>query len=111
MPIDKYFPPVAGKLFYLNKLRERIVTPLSGLKDCDDEINQCEDAQYIYVKCEQWFKILDKEQEAIMKAWSKPVSQQVNRSMSKFQLCKDPVKLTLSLNFDDELRAILREVR
>ncbi|CAG9859865.1 unnamed protein product [Phyllotreta striolata] len=111
IPIDKHFPPTAGKLFYLKKLRGRIAIPYKMLKDCEDDIHQCEDAQYIYVKCEQWFKLLDKEQDAIMKAWVKTIPAQVTKGMSKFQLLRDSEKLTLSLNFDDELRAILREVR
>ncbi|XP_028130568.2 dynein beta chain, ciliary-like [Diabrotica virgifera virgifera] len=110
VPLEKYYPPVAGTLLWINKLRQRISIPASQFRLVEDKIVQSEQAAFVFQKLNEMLDILDRDQRNVFSAWCSVVPDQIKTSMSKFQLVKD-INLHLELNFDPELEAILREVR
>lgn len=111
IPLDKYYPEVAGELLWLHKLRARISRPAEDLKILENDIVKSEDAVNVFMKIEQMTKILDAEQNKILRAWFNYAPEQIEKSMSKFQLVRIDNGFLLELNFDEELQAILREMR
>ncbi|XP_018562388.1 dynein beta chain, ciliary-like [Anoplophora glabripennis] len=111
VPLDKYYPKVAGELLWLYKLRTRISKPAEDMKILENEIVKSEDAENVFMKIEQMVGILDEEQNRILNTWCNYAPEQIKESMSKFQLVRIEGGALLQLNFDEELKAILREMR
>ncbi|KAK4884537.1 hypothetical protein RN001_000808 [Aquatica leii] len=109
IPIDHYFPPVAGVLYWIRKLRQRICIDGENLKLFDNEIVKSADAIYAFDKYNEMLQILNKEQDQVLSEWKNAAKPQIPKSLSKIQLNRETE--LLSLNFDKELVAILREVR
>ncbi|XP_069702004.1 dynein beta chain, ciliary-like [Periplaneta americana] len=108
--IDKYFPPTAGALMWLNKLRQRIVQPVEIVKDLEIPILKTEDFKHQLNKYEEMKGLLDRLEDEVFSEWAACVPAQCERNLEKPLINQDE-SLELSLNFDDELVAILREVR
>lgn len=110
VPLNKYYPPVAGTLLWLNKLRQRIANPIEKFKILENDIVNSEDGVNVLSKADHLFEILDNEQNAIFEEWCKNVPAQIQESMNKNQLIRNQ-KGCFALNFDDVLKAVLREVK
>ncbi|RZC39341.1 MT, DHC N2, AAA 7, DHC N1 and/or AAA 9 domain containing protein [Asbolus verrucosus] len=110
IPVDKYFPPVAGALTWIFKLRSRIEKPGEDLKGLEDDIVKSEEAHHAFEKYEHMMSILRKEQEQVFDEWCQRIPGQIETSMSKFELIRKEGEL-IKLNFDDELVAALREIK
>ncbi|KAF5274393.1 hypothetical protein FQA39_LY07273 [Lamprigera yunnana] len=109
IPIDDYFSPVAGSLCWLYKLRERVSKTEQDYKFFENEIVRSTEAQHVFEKCAQLLGLFSTEQGQLMTNWNATVKPQLTTSLKKFQLIKEGE--FLYLNFDDELIALLREVR
>ncbi|XP_057654279.1 dynein beta chain, ciliary-like [Diorhabda carinulata] len=110
VPLDDYFPPVAGTLMWINNLRLRFMLPTNQFKQIEEDIVKSEEAEFVFQKVDEMLGILDREQNRVFSTWCSYVPDQIEKSMSKFQLIKQN-NLLLQLNFDPELEAILREIR
>lgn len=106
-----YYPPVAGTILWLQKLRGRIAQPAEDFKFLEDDIVKTEDAAHVFEKIDEMKKILEDEQARIFEEWCKYVPDQIEKSMSKFQLIRIESDLLIDVNFDKEMEAILKEVR
>ncbi|CAH1116455.1 unnamed protein product [Phaedon cochleariae] len=110
IPLNKNYPEIAGSLLWISKLRQRISQPIEDFKLLEDGIVNTEDALQVFKNADQLMNLLDNKQKMIFEDWCKYVPHQIEESMSKFQIIKLPSKL-ISVNFDKELQAILREVK
>lgn len=110
LPIDNYFAPISGHLVWLHKLRERIRKPGESFLLIQNSIVQSEAAQYMLKKREQMLDLIDEREAMLFNEWCAVTPGKISALMSKFILVKKPDKL-LKHNFDDELIAILREIR
>ncbi|XP_076257481.1 dynein beta chain, ciliary-like [Rhynchophorus ferrugineus] len=110
IPIDKNYPPVAGTVLWLQRLYKRVTKPGEEFKLVEHDIITSEDAQHAFKKLEELQALLTTNIHQVLQEWFVHVPEQIRTSMSKFQLVRNENEL-LSLNFDKELEAILREVR
>ncbi|KAK9702182.1 Dynein heavy chain region D6 P-loop domain [Popillia japonica] len=108
-PIDKYFPPVAGKMMWLYKLKERIAKPLQDFKLLEDPILLEEETTFTLRKLEEMLEIISRDEIKTMNAWIDSVPDQIGISMSKVQIERQ--NDLIHVNFDKEMFAVLREVR
>ncbi|XP_022909837.1 dynein beta chain, ciliary-like [Onthophagus taurus] len=109
IPIDKYFPPVAGRMFWLMKLRERIAKPGNEFKLVEHEVVQSEEADYVYTKWNEMLDIIKNDEHQTMAAWLATVPGILSVSLNKTQLTRQDG--LLALNLDKELVCLLREVK
>lgn len=109
VPIDKYYPPVAGVLCWLHKLKHRILKPGDDFKIFENPIVSSAEAVHVLKKFEEMINIIEKDQERILTEWLKSVPDQIAESLGKTQLLRSDDLLVL--NLDKELEAILREVK
>ncbi|PSN39336.1 Dynein beta chain [Blattella germanica] len=87
--IDLNFPPIAGALIII----------------------QTADFKYEIDKYEQMVSYLNDMEDEVFNGWAVKVPAQCQKNLNKTLLLQDNETLELSLNFDDELVAILKEVR
>lgn len=109
IPIDKNYPPVAGVLGWLYKLKNRILKNGEDFRVLENPIVRCTDAVHAFEKWEEMLQILNDDQEKLLSEWLSYVPHQITKSLAKTQLLR--VDDLLHLNLDPELIAILREVK
>lgn len=110
-PIDKCYPPCAGVLFWLFKLRERIKGPIIDFRQLEHEIVVGEDALHVFQKYDEMMDLITSYETRVFNQWAVNVPNQIAKSLSKFHLIREFNTQLISLNFDPELECILREVR
>lgn len=118
-PVDPHFPPVAAKLTWLYKLRERIKRPMQFFDElCQDvnspnsKIGETEDSLNMVHKYEEMLKLLDDEQQHMFDAWIARVPGEIEVNIAKPLLIRqEDGTYIIQLNFDPQLDAILREVK
>lgn len=108
IPIDKHFPPVAGKMLWLYKLKRRIVAPADSYKDQDFE--ETEETVHVFKKYEQLLQLIVDEGNKTMAEWCAAFPALLNKSLSKTHLLRNSMAL-LQLNLDKYLVAFLREMK
>lgn len=111
IPISNYAPRTAGSILWLRRLRERISRPYEEFKNVEDPILQSSEAIHLFQKIEQMLAIIDNKEKDLLRAWVASLPDIINNQMSKFQLCRDEVTRDLTVNFSDELLALMREMR
>lgn len=72
-PLNRYYPPVAGTLLWLTKLRKRIEKPIEKFQHLDNEIITSEDGQHVLHKANDLFSILEDEQNTTFDNWCKEI--------------------------------------
>lgn len=110
IPIDKNFPPVAGTLMWISKLKQRIEKPGEDLKLLEDDIIKTEEALHSFEKYDHMMRLLDDKSSEVFGKWCSEIPKQIEESMAKYELMRKKDNL-ISLNFDDELVAALREIK
>lgn len=112
---DVHFPPVAGKLTWLQKLRMRIQQPMDMYMEIGDDGNpivKSEDSVYMINKYNQLMDLINGEQQRTFVEWARTVPELCDLHLDKPLLVRaDDGTLLVNLNFDEHLIAILREVK
>lgn len=108
-PIDKYFPPVAGRMMWLYKLKERISRPLHDFKLLEHNILNEEETIFTIQKIEEMLGLIEKDEDRTMSTWMASVPEQIAASINKVQIVR--TNDLIDVNFDKEMVAVLREVR
>lgn len=107
-PIDKNYPPVAGKLIWLDKLSSRITIPAESYKDQD--FVETEETVHVFEKYEEMLGLIQKEEKKTMETWVAALPALIASCLAKTHLLRNNRGL-LELNLDDDMVAILREVK
>lgn len=107
-PLDKNYPPVAGKMIWLDKLESRITIPAESYKDQD--FVETEETIHVFEKYQQMKGLLDAEEKKTMNAWISALPSLIATCLAKTHLLRNDRGL-LELNLDDGMVAILREVK
>ena len=136
MEVDQYFPPVAGALCYLLKLKGRTDTPMDCLKLIDHPLLLTQSAKDIATKYEElqvtyflfanknvhididsyickknlFQALIEKSEQEIFTEWAEKLPEICSTNLSKTLLTVHEDR-SLELNFSPELTAILRETR
>lgn len=107
---DTYYPPVAARLNWLNKLRLRIKIPMDDLLFLNNPVLETEEGLHMQSMYEQMIELIEDEEEYVFEGWAEEVPDECELHLNKSLLVRDEDML-LSLNFAPELVAILREVK
>lgn len=107
-PIDKNYPPVAGRMVWLDKLLSRITAPADAYKDQDFE--ETEETLHVLEKYEQMRSLIEKEEKRTMDEWCAVLPSLIAKCLAKTHLVRSSRGL-LDLNLDSDMIAILREVK
>lgn len=110
IPLNKYYPPVAGTFHWLNNLRQRVANPIKKFQVLEADIVKSEEGKHVIDKAEHFFEIIDKEETELFKDWSERIPGDIELNMNKNQLTELQTGC-FALNFDDKLQAALREVK
>ncbi|KAJ9598678.1 hypothetical protein L9F63_010627, partial [Diploptera punctata] len=109
MLVDKNLPPVAGALMWINKLRGRMSIPFEILRELEIRTVEKADFQYQILKYHQMLDYLTELEKTVFEKWTIEVPEKCQRNLMKTILLQNEDTLELSLNFDDELVAVLKE--
>lgn len=108
VPIDKHYPPVAGRMLWLEKLSSRITAPADAYKDQD--FVETEETIHVFEKYAQMKQLLEKEEKRTLDEWCAKLPALIAKCLAKTHLLRTHRGL-LELNLDDDMVAILREVK
>jgi dynein heavy chain len=103
-------PPVASALRWVHQISSRIATPIKSFQALQHPIVQTEDAQMLLLRFNNLMEKLRKFEKNIFEKWSENVSQLIENNLKKSLLARVENCKLITLNFDPELSAILREV-
>lgn len=103
-------PPVSSALRWVHQLSSRITTPIKSFQALQHPIVDTEDAQMLLLRYNNLIERLKKFEKDIFEKWAEKVSNQIETNLKKALLLKEENSKIISLNFDPELSAILREV-
>ncbi|XP_071446269.1 dynein beta chain, ciliary-like [Hetaerina americana] len=109
MPIDINMPPVAGRLLWTYKMRQRIEKPFESFKELEHPIVGSVDAQYVISKYNEMLAHIEKFESDEFEEWCLKVPSHCKRNLEN-PLFEVKLNLELELNFHPQLEAVLREV-
>ena len=108
--IDKYYPPVAGRLWWLYKLKQRIFRHGENFKLLEHEMVRSEEGVHMMGKMSEMLNIINQEKIKTINHWMEVTPMEIDVNIKKSLLLAETDDL-ISLNFDDRLIAILREIK
>lgn len=107
-PIDKYFPPVAGSLLWLIKLKKRLTAHSDDYKE--HELPETEETNHVFEKMDEMLRLIEADERRIFEDWCVTVPRLIEASLNRTYVLRDNNGL-LELNVDDAMIATLREMR
>lgn len=111
LKVDKGFPPTAGALTWITKLKLRITKPTEELPNLDfKEIFETEEGKDTMDRFNELCDLLSSLEIKVFDSWKKKVPEEIDINMGKYLLKSNDGGL-LELNFDPELVAALKEVK
>lgn len=108
----KNMPVVAGTLRWAQQLRLRYQTPVNSLKmSVSPRILETPGAKVIFSKYEEMNKLLDSYEEKIYASWTSGVDDVSKQNLDKPLIVRDDKSKLITVNFEPDLVAVLREVK
>ncbi|EDS32929.1 dynein heavy chain [Culex quinquefasciatus] len=109
IPIDTGFPPVAGAILWIHKLRDRIAKPMADLNMVEYPLFQGEDDDFVMKNFQEMMRHLDTFENKLFKEWSSGVPKKISTHMNKALLVRKDDQL-LEMNFNYVLVMLLLEI-
>uniref|UniRef100_H2ZKA8 AAA+ ATPase domain-containing protein n=1 Tax=Ciona savignyi TaxID=51511 RepID=H2ZKA8_CIOSA len=116
--VHKNQPPVAGQLKWVQELHERITWPMELLQHINHpvlcaffRIFHSEECDLVFAKQEQMVKLIKEYENKIFEQWTSGVEEACKFNLGQPLLKRNPDTQLISVNFDPQLVAVLREVR
>jgi dynein heavy chain len=103
-------PPVSSALRWIHQLSSRITTPIKSFQALQHHIVQTEDAQMLLLRYNNLMDRLKRFEKDIFEKWAEKVPHKIEMYLQKSLLARVENSKLITLNFDPELSAILREV-
>ncbi|CAH2045643.1 unnamed protein product, partial [Iphiclides podalirius] len=107
--VDPFFPPVAGMIWWIHKLRRRIQEPMEEFILFEDPITSSEYASYMKQKHNEMLGYLNVLEDRQFKQWCATVPNICKVHLVKNLIYRDPP--FVRNNFSPELVLLLREIR
>ncbi|XP_008208864.1 dynein beta chain, ciliary-like [Nasonia vitripennis] len=107
---DESFPPVAGELCFLKKLRIRVTNPIDWISTIDHPVVQSETMGLALDKHKQLIELIGEKEEEIFKVWAEKVPAIVAKGLSNKLFIKTEEGKSTG-NLDEELAMVLKETR
>ncbi|XP_039431337.1 dynein beta chain, ciliary-like isoform X4 [Culex pipiens pallens] len=109
IPIDTGFPPVAGAILWIHKLRDRVAKPMADLNMVEYPLFQGEDDDFVMKNFQEMMRHLDTFESKLFKEWSSGVPKKISTHMNKALLVRKDDQL-LEMNFNHVLVMLLLEI-
>ncbi|KAJ8318719.1 LOW QUALITY PROTEIN: hypothetical protein KUTeg_003810 [Tegillarca granosa] len=109
--LHKNMPKVSGSLRWARELHDRISNPMSSFKHLDHPCMQGEDAKLVFTKYEEMLQLLNQWDQQIYNEWTAGVDEACNFNLNQPLLQRNEETKLISVNFDAQLTAVLREVK
>ncbi|XP_058061407.1 LOW QUALITY PROTEIN: dynein beta chain, ciliary-like [Anopheles bellator] len=110
IPIDEGFPPVAGAIAWVHKLRDRVHKPITELAMIELPIFEHEKGRRVLHHAERTKERLAEFEQNLFTSWVADVTNHIEHFMSKSLLNRTQPRL-LEMNFNQVLVTIMTEVR
>ncbi|KAK0087408.1 hypothetical protein PV325_001063 [Microctonus aethiopoides] len=110
MAVDQYFPPIAGTLCWLMKLKRRISYPVKCINMIEHPLLSSQSAHEINSKYDTLQTLINISDHEISTEWAEKVPQICKENLDKPLFIIESDRL-LASNFNPELEAILKETR
>ncbi|XP_032831905.2 dynein axonemal heavy chain 9 isoform X1 [Petromyzon marinus] len=110
-PVSKNMPYVAGGLRWAQLLEGRIEVPYRNFKHFSHRCMETVEAHSMTQKYEEMIELLKRYKERLFAEWAQSVGERSEFNLSQPLICRDPETRLISVNFDPQLVAVLREVR
>ncbi|XP_039357479.1 dynein heavy chain 17, axonemal isoform X9 [Mauremys reevesii] len=110
-PISKNMPPVAGQLKWALELQERLETPMKELQAIDHPVMVSAEAKLVSEKYKEMMRLLQNYREKTYEEWISRVDADCQFNLEQPLIRRDPDATLISVNFNKELVAVLREVK
>ncbi|XP_058455827.1 dynein beta chain, ciliary-like isoform X2 [Malaya genurostris] len=110
--IDRGFPPVAGAILWVHKMRDRITKPINDLSMVEYPLFKEEDDEFVMKNYREMMQHLEAFEGKLFRQWSSTVAQTIVTHMGKALLIRNEDKGgLLEMNFNQALVMILLEIR
>ncbi|XP_076154706.1 dynein axonemal heavy chain 17-like isoform X2 [Alosa pseudoharengus] len=110
-PISKNMPHIAGQLKWAQELRDRIQTPMTSFKAISHSCMNTDEARLVFQKYDEMMKLLNDYCIRVYTNWTSQVDVDCRFNLDQPLLLRDKEKNVLSVNFNRQLVAVLREVK
>uniref|UniRef100_A0A4W3JPZ5 Dynein axonemal heavy chain 11 n=1 Tax=Callorhinchus milii TaxID=7868 RepID=A0A4W3JPZ5_CALMI len=109
--LNKNMPETSGHLKWAKELKERIQTPWSNFKFIHQLSLEGPEAALVYQKYMEMLTLLDEYEERIYSSWTSGVHKICQFNLDQPLVKRNAKNGILSVNFDPQLVAVLREVK
>ncbi|XP_067673689.1 dynein beta chain, ciliary-like [Haliotis asinina] len=110
-PIHKNMPGMSGGLRWAKELRDRISIPMGNFKHVEHPCVETEEARLVFTKYEEMMKLLSEWDGHIYNEWTQGVDEACSFNLSQPILTRSEESKLITVNFDPQLVAVLREVK
>jgi dynein heavy chain, axonemal len=111
LEVDRGFPPVAGALTWIKKIKTRISKPIEDLPSIEfKDVFESQDGKYYKDQFKEMCNLLTALETEIFLQWKEKAPDEINSSMKKCIL-KSIENGQIDINFDAALDAALKEVK
>ncbi|XP_078510049.1 dynein axonemal heavy chain 17 isoform X2 [Lissotriton helveticus] len=110
-PISKNMAPVAGQLKWALELQQRLQASKQNLDSISHPVMSGDEAKLVFNKYEEMMVLLQKYSENTYSKWTDHVDEESRFNLQQPIIVRDPKTQLLSVNFNKELVAVLREVK
>ncbi|XP_065180851.1 dynein beta chain, ciliary-like [Sycon ciliatum] len=110
--VETDMPPVAGRLKWAQELKRRFQPPvLRMFKIKEEKVLETQTAQLVQTKYKEMMELLNLHDERLFDDWAKDVSDISTANLENPLLLRNAASKLLSVNFNPQLVAVLREVK
>ncbi|XP_062330264.1 dynein axonemal heavy chain 17-like [Osmerus eperlanus] len=110
-PIAKNMPLIAGQLKWAQEMRARIEMPMKSFKALRHPCMGTNEAKLVFQKHEEMLRLLSQYCDKVFLQWTSRVDRDCQFNLEQPLLLRNPHTSTLSVNFNKQLVAVLREVK
>ena len=109
--INKNMPSVAGLLKWSQELRERVDSHMEKMKKVNHGTMESAEAMIIHNKYDEMMQLISNFEGEVYSEWTQEVDDIAKANLNKPLLVRHPHTKKISVNFDPQLEALLREVK
>ncbi|GAB1599188.1 dynein beta chain, ciliary [Argonauta hians] len=109
--VHKFMPKVSGSLKWAQELQQRITSSIGSFKHLDHSCTVNEDGMLIFKKYEEMMNLLSEFEDQQYSEWARTVDEACCFNLSQPLLSRNEQTKLISVNFDAQLTAVLREVK
>ncbi|XP_076855598.1 dynein axonemal heavy chain 17-like [Brachyhypopomus gauderio] len=110
-PVAKNMPPVAGQLKWAQELQDRIQIPMKSFKAIHHRCMDTDEAKLVFQKYDQMMDLLQNYCIKVYSQWAEKVDVKCDFNLNQPLLLRNPKTHILSVNFNNQLVAVLKEVK